>query len=272
MKTRATGTELLTYSPLESARFGLRIFRGAFDAVDALELAKLIEREAVDIAILRVPADSLRLASILTMAGLPALVADTLVHYGANIEKLEPKAVGDASLRMTTARPSDMESIARQVFAGYISHYNANPYFDTERIADGYAEWAATQAMPNDEGRAAFLLETRGDVVGFSCTQTTPFSGEMRGVLNGVLPERRGRGVYRDMLRLLLQRCKADRLERFVIATQVHNTAVQRVWMSEGLLLQRAEATIHVNALLTRRHASPHAPAVPDEVPKSPYR
>ena len=94
MKTRATGTELLTYSPLESARFGLRIFRGAFDAVDALELAELIEREAVDIAILRVPADSLRLASILTMAGLPALVADTLVLYGANIDNssLKPSA------------------------------------------------------------------------------------------------------------------------------------------------------------------------------------
>lgn len=256
MSDDALGKRLLTFSPLESARFGLRIFRGVFDAPDARVVADLVAREDVDIAILRVPAHKVGMAAELASAGLPAFVADTLVHYGADIGTLALAAPRDPSLRMRSALPSDIESVARQVFTGYVSHYNANPYLETKRIPDGYAEWAAHHAVANDEGRAAYLMEAGMNVVGFSCTQTLLNIGEMRGILNGVLPQSRGRGLYRDMLRLLLQRCKSEGLARFAIATQSHNTSVQRVWTSEGLLLEREEATIHVNAFLTTRHTT----------------
>jgi ribosomal protein S18 acetylase RimI-like enzyme len=72
----------------------------------------------------------------------------------------------------------------------------------------------------------------------------------VRGVLNGVLPDQRGRGIYRDMLRAMLARFASDGIERFVISTQAHNTTVQRVWLSEQLTFERNESTVHINALL----------------------
>ena len=169
---------------------------------------------------------------------------------------------------MTTARPSDMESIARQMFAGYISHYHANPYFDRNEF------WTATRNGPlrkpcRRRRAGAWLLETRGDVVGFSCTQTTPFSGEIAGS-----PERRASGEtwarrlsgYAPSAAGAFQSGSSG---RFVIATQAHNTAVQRVWTREGLLLQRARRQ-STECSPDSTDASPHAPAVPDEVPKSP--
>ena len=45
-------------------------------------------------------------------------------------------------------------------------------------------------------------------------------------------------------------------MRRFAIATQMQNVAVQRIWLSEGLLLRRTDNTVHINSLFGRAQES----------------
>lgn len=248
-----SGSSLLTFSPYETARFGLRIYRGSPGSGDASALIEELRRERVDVAILRVPAHSHELAETISAAGMPSFVADALVHYGADLRARADDPSENVSLRLRRANGRDAASLVamvRQIFAGYSTHYHANPLFDPERILDGYAEWAVRHTEPNDVERLAWIVEVDGQDAGFSCVEVAADGSTARGVLNGVLPDQRGRGIYRDMLRAMLSRFAADGVKRFVISTQAHNATVQRVWISEQLTFERNESTVHVNALL----------------------
>jgi len=243
---------LLAFSPHESARFGLRIFRGAFERADAEQLAEEIRNGRVDIAIVRVATDAPALLAAMNEDGLPAIAADRLVEYAADLGRLVLAPAKDVSLRLRRASAEDssrIESTVREVFAGYASHYLANARFDPADVLAGYAEWAMRHVLPNADGRSAWLVEAGGEIVGFSCVQRDA-TGQVRGVLNGILPAHRGCGLYRDMLRAILREAADSGATRFVISTQSHNAAVQHVWTGEGLVFDHGETTIHVNALL----------------------
>lgn len=242
--------EILRFSPLESARFGLRVFRASVDAIDADRIANEIDRERIDVAILRLPASSIGSADALARHGFAPIVADTQVVYGTELDEYAHPAT-DPSIALRPATRGDaalLERMAREIFADYESHYTANPLFARDKILDGYAEWAARHVDAHD-GSAAWLVERDGDLAGFSCYRIDP-DGTAIGVLNGVLPTARGRGTYRGMLRRMLEHFAGIGLARFEIATQTHNDIVQRVWIESGLSLYVKYNTLHVNALL----------------------
>jgi GNAT superfamily N-acetyltransferase len=243
---------ILRFSPLESARFALRIFRASIDAIDAHRLADEIEREKVDVAILRLPAAAIDGAAALERCGYAPIVADTQVVFGIALESCAPDFFDDSvALRPATREDAALLArMARSVFADYPSHYHANPLFAPGKILDGYAEWAARHVQ-TDDGSAAWLVEREGALAGFSCYRVGA-AGVARAVLNGVLPEARGRGVYRGMLRRMLARFADAGLDRFEIATQTHNAIVQRVWAESGLSLAAKCNTLHINALRGR--------------------
>jgi hypothetical protein len=237
----------LRFSPLESARFGLRVFRATVDAIDAAALAAAIEQEGVDVAIVRIPARALASVQPLAALGFAPIVADTLVHYETS---LEGRAHREPSITLRNATRADaelVERMARAIFAGYTSHYHANPLFSPDLILDGYAEWAVRH-LEADDGSAAWIVEHDGAAVGFSCDHAGR-DGIATGVLNGILFEARRCGFYGAMLQASLSRFAQLDMKRFAIATQVHNLAVQRTWIANGLVLQGAYNTVHVNAI-----------------------
>jgi predicted acetyltransferase len=138
--------------------------------------------------------------------------------------------------------------MTREIFAGYATHYHANPLFAPDKILDGYAEWAASHSDQID-GTGAWIVERDKNIVGFSCYRVDTQQGLAVGVLNGILPGARGRGNYRAMLRAMLDHFTALGVRRFSIATQLHNVAVQRTWVSEGLTLGDVSNTVHINML-----------------------
>jgi GNAT superfamily N-acetyltransferase len=242
----------LRFSPLESARFGLRVFRASVDAIDAARIAAEIERERIDVAILRLPATAIDGADALARLGFAPIVADTQVVYGVELAS-HARAPADTSITLRPATSDDaalLDRMARSIFADYESHYTANPLFARDRILEGYAEWAAHHAEPGD-GSAAWLVERDGVLAGFSCYRIGA-DGVAVGVLNGVLPAARGHGVYRGMLNRMLEHFAGIGLQRFEIATQTHNAIVQRVWAESGLSLRGKYNTLHVNALRGR--------------------
>ncbi|MGH8173156.1 MAG: GNAT family N-acetyltransferase [Rhodanobacteraceae bacterium] len=252
MTADRAGSPLLKDSPFETARFDLRISRGTPTLADAPALIDELRRERVDVAILRVREGARELAQEISSAGMPAIVADALVHYAVDLPAPESANPAGPRVRLRRADARDaanLVAMVRRIFSGYPTHYHANPLFDPERILDGYAEWAVRHAERNDDGRLAWIVEVDGEAVGFSCVEIAHDDSTARGVLNGILPDWRGRGIYRAMLRAMLARFSDEGVKRFVISTQVHNTAVQRVWISEGFTLERNENTVHVNAL-----------------------
>jgi RimJ/RimL family protein N-acetyltransferase len=259
--TQAQAGSLLRLSPLETARFDLRVFRGDVETIDADALADEIERERVDVAILRLPAREIGNLHALARRGLAPIVADTQVRYGIDLAPPRVASDGDARLSLRPATPDDADRLARMaraIFADYVTHYHANPLFAYDKALDGYAEWAARHVAA-DDGSAAWLVEWDGELAGFSCYRVDRVAGTAIGVLNGILPAARGHGVYRAMLRKMLVAFADMRVARFEIATQVHNVTVQRAWTALGLSLQGASCTIHVNAL---RGPGQHKPRV----------
>ena len=240
-------------SPIESARFGLRIVRAEASTMDVDALIATLRRDRTDVAILRAPAPALALVDTLRRRGLAPIVADTIVHYDIGLPA--PPIARDDSVTLLNAVSADADllgSLARETFAGYVTHYHANPLFASEKILAGYAEWAAGHVQAHRAGAGAWLVEADGELAGFSCYREDPSSGLAIGVLNGIIPSMRGRGIYRRMLQQMLSRFADSGNRRFAIATQVQNVAVQRIWASRGLALRRAENTVHINVLFDR--------------------
>ena len=257
----------LRHSLPESARFGLRVFRAEADAIEAAALVDTLQRERVDVAILRLPAVAVASLNALREYDLAPIVADTIVCYEIDLPATHAES-GDA-VTLRDATPADaalLESLAHEIFTGYITHYHANPLFPAAKILDGYAEWAASHVRGERVGDAAWLIEADGEIAGFSCYRLDPANGLAVGVLNGILPGKRGRGIYRRMLQRMLREFGTRGMRRFAIATQVQNVAVQRNWASQGLSIRRADNTVHINALFGRARGIAGDVAAPSRV------
>lgn len=238
-------------SPRESARFGLRVGRAAVQpnaTFDTEELHSALRREPLDVAILRMPEETVATAMAVDQCDFQPIRADTLVRYDIDLHAHATSSRADSDITLREASAADarlLETLAREIFAGYVTHYHANPLFAPDKILDGYAEWAASFAGPG-ETSGAWFVERGTEIVGFSGYRIDAHDCAV-GVLNGILPAARGRGSYRAMLRRMLDHFASLRLRRFSIATQHHNVGVQHTWRTEGMTLRDVSATVHFN-------------------------
>jgi GNAT superfamily N-acetyltransferase len=253
--TQAASAVHLEPSPLDSARFGRRIYRAALTHIDAQALLAALREAQVDTLILRIPASHIGEVAALAEVGLRPIVADTHVDYAMDLADAMPWSRVDDSLRLVNAAASDdarLREMGRTIFTGYGSHYAANPLFAPAAIAEGYADWAARHLA--SQHAPVWFVELDDALVGFTCCA---LAGDVaRATLNGIVPHARRRGVYGRMLRAMLKRLHADGARTFRIATQVHNFAVQRAWAELGLRLQTAENTVHVNCDFGDAHSA----------------
>jgi len=238
------------FSPSESNRFGLRVFRHRADTVDERDLLERIVKEHADVVILRIPAAEAGGIARLDRTGLPILTADTLVYYESGLD--EPSGeLRNPDLHLvecTTAEVEQIRAMVAATFGGYANHYAANPLLDADGILEGYAEWA-TGFITSDGNTTAFLASENDRAVAFA-TASWNAAGTCEGVLYGVLPEAAGRGVYTDLIRLTREHFRHRGFNRMRVSTQIQNLAVQRAWVREGFRPAEALATIHINALL----------------------
>ncbi|KAB8317105.1 hypothetical protein SD81_023220 [Tolypothrix campylonemoides VB511288] len=242
----------LEISPLDSARFGLRVFRGRGIVADERDLFRSLLAGSVDVAILRTPAGSTRW-SRLPRSGLQPIHADTLVYYAVDLRTHEPRALRNADLVFEEAGPDDAASIAhlvRTTFRDYVSHYHANPVFDPNQIVAGYMEWATSYTSSAADGRTTWVARRNGEIVAFACCSFDASIDECEGVLYGVHPDHAGGGLYGDLIRYSQAAFRARGFGTMNVSTQVWNYAVQKVWAREGFALVSAFDTWHVNAML----------------------
>lgn len=245
---------MLSFSPLDSSRFGCQVFRGSIEKVDDRALLSAIIEGNVDIAILRVPSGTGRGLQRLGRYGMPPIHADTLVYYHLALDKYTPTMLRNADLEFATARPSDRDEIMKLVLAtfdGYVSHYHANPQLKSGDILDGYAEWAAGYIDSESSQRTTWVVRSAGTIVAFACCSSDASSNTAEGVLYGVHPAYSGRGLYGDLIRHTQAEYKKLGFASMEVSTQIWNLAVQKVWAREGFVLRESFDTYHVNAMLS---------------------
>lgn len=244
----------LSFSPLDSSRFGCRVFRGSIEIVNDKSLLKAIVNDNIDVAILRVPAGAGHELQRLGRYGMPPIHADTLVYYHLPLDRYTPATLRNTDLEFSIASFGDRDELLKLVletFDGYVSHYHANPQFKSADILDGYAEWAAGYITSESAHRTTWVARSAGSIVAFACCSSDPLSNTAEGVLYGVHPDYSGRGLYGDLIRHTQSEYKKRGFTSMDVSTQIWNLAVQKVWAREGFTLTGAFDTYHLNAMLS---------------------
>ncbi|WHZ19738.1 MAG: hypothetical protein OJF55_001887 [Rhodanobacteraceae bacterium] len=241
---------MLTAAPLESARFGLRVYRATLPDLDPDTLFEEMVAKRVDLAIIRKPVRTPSGFHPIETRGLYPIHADTLVSYECPLSEYEPRAVLNPNLRIEEAQPQDRAGILaliQTVFAEYPNHYRANPLLSANAIVAGYAEWALSHLDGAD--RIAWVARIDGQIAALACSAFDR-RGRCQGVLHGVHPDFSGRGIYTDLIRHTQHYFRERGYRKLAIQTQVGNLPVQRVWAREGFTFSEVYDTFHINALL----------------------
>jgi ribosomal protein S18 acetylase RimI-like enzyme len=234
----------VTYSEVESARFGMAIARCAVPLDSALspaEVAAAIELQDADITVLRYSTD--RVAwyweLIDLLGGCTLIHADTLVYWVLQVGTGRGLTAVTGLAASTPTDGATIGHLTEQIFADYQNHYSANPLFSSDAVGAGYREWATT--TPRDE---LVVLTENGLPIGLATTEMTEDHVEI--LLAGIVSEQRGRGRYPYLLEEVEKRASKGSRQRVVISTQSHNTSVQRAWARYGFLPFCSLNTIHV--------------------------
>ena len=192
-----------------------------------------------------------RLANI----GVPYLIADTLVYYQIDLNTYKPREFKNSGIRVVEYSPAhftDLDDLIAQIFRDYKNHYSANPLLQCD-LVEIYQEWARACVTDADKNRIGWLVQLTDQFVGFAtCAYET---NEAEIILNGIIPSVSGRGVYGDLVRYILSRFKKMGCSCLKTSTQAKNYAVQKVWSREGLGMQQAFFTIHLNSLMKTSQA-----------------
>lgn len=236
-------------SPVESARFGRRVRRYELTGQDASSMLAELRAERPDLAIVRIPTSRGELVTELCQLGAQFVLGDCRVIYTRdNIQCGLTRGSRAPGFTLRDAARSELDlldSMVERIFVDYHTHYISNPALAAIPLTDGYKEWVHGFVESPDPSRRCLVAMIDAEPCAFTTMSVTPASGEV--VLNGVLPAFRGRGVYRDLLRGTIDEFVRTGCLSTVIATQIDNRQVQRVWVTEGFRLDVSQYTIHLN-------------------------
>ena len=241
----------LTFSAVESNRFGLRVFRGGpAAALLGDELPSLLWQERADVLILRLPSAMMRYVGQLGQLGLPYCVVDGHLTFALDLTAKLPGVAEEEDLvftPVTLAQADDLDSLVDASFDGYLNQYSANPLLCGLDWKAGYKEWARTVIYPGAPQRRGWIVSRNGVPAGFG---TFTFDGpDVRSMLYGIVPGARGTGLYKRMFLSFAALFQAEGRSTFYNSTQLANVASQKVWADAGSRMHNSEVTVHINPL-----------------------
>lgn len=242
----------LSYSEIESNRFGLNIYRSKIENFKVSDLKKQIIENNVDILMLRMPSTKKSHHHDLEKMGFDFIHADTLVYYISDLFKYDFKKIkNEVKFERVTNTNSDIfNEIIPIIFKNYQNHYFSNSLLAHNKINEGYIEWAKSYSK-NDKEKVSWFVYKNNKIAGFATCSFNHNEKTCEGVLYGVMPEFSGQGIYADLIRFTQNYFKEQGFEKMYVSTQVQNYAVQKVWSREGFYLTNSFETYHINSLLS---------------------
>lgn len=234
-------------SPIESRRFNRQVVRYEVDDSTPVNLRQKIQSLSPDLAIIRIPTHRLDVLNGLFRTFENVYLGDCIVTYMADLAEVEkPTDLPDTELRIVKASQqdsADLDRIVRDSFCGYRNHYSHNPDLEKFDLIPAYQEWA--QSCLLDPGNACFLFFAADVLCGFAAVQT---SGSVyRGLLSGVTPNYRRKGVFRSIIRAIKLAFAGERTSQIIIPVLLENRAVHKVLTDERFITTKSFFTVHVN-------------------------
>jgi GNAT superfamily N-acetyltransferase len=236
---------MIAVSDIDSARFALRVAKASpASEGDWGEALVYCRRHSVELLIARI--DALRLALAQRMEADGAFLTDVLAVYrGAPSLRAPADAAALASVR--PCRPAEAETVralARRSFRGYVDHYHADPRLPREACDEVYADWAYRSCVDRSVADEVLVAEAAAGIVGFAALRMSA-PGEADGMLFGVDPEARGRGVFGALVAAFLAWAERRHARSATYATQLANPATHRTLARCGFAIERSHLTFH---------------------------
>lgn len=240
---------MISFSEIESNRFGLKIYRGKFDNFETTELCNLVERNDFDIIIVRFPTNTIcEHYRLLLLPGCQVIHADSLLYYKAKLQEINIHPLRN-SLVFEEVRDNidELERVVHSIFIGYQNHYFSNPYLQREKIIEGYFDWAKSYSGISNGKVAWFAKDSNSGVIKAFITCAYDFDEGLSDlILGGVLPQYAGEGIYTDLVRYAQSYFKEMGLNILQTSTQLQNYKVQKTWNKEGFVIDNTWETYHI--------------------------
>lgn len=244
------GNCVIKYSPIESKRFGLRIYRGQHEEFEMTDIVNIAHKNDFDIIIVRYPSKTIHEHyKLIGIEGCKILHADSLVYYDAPLQEIEIKPLRNNLQFDAVNSQSDknLDSLVERIFTGYPNHYYSNPCFHKSDIIEGYIEWAKSFATTNENGVTWLIKDSSSKkIVAFLACSIDKQSSVSELKLGGVLPEFAGKGVYSDFVRYAQKYFKDLGIRSLITSTQLQNVNVQRAWQKLGFHFNKSYETYHI--------------------------
>ena len=235
----------IALSAIDEARFGVRTARAnGVTASSVPEILAFCEANGTELLIARCPATEIRTAQVLEQQGF--LLMDTLVYYVRDLAaRPVPMDTGSVPVRaFRSGEEAGVRAVAREAFRGYAGHYHADPRLDPAKCDEAYLSWAERSCISPGVADAVLVAVSEDTIEGF-LTLRLNSPDEVEGILNGVLPEVQGRGIYRSLLIRGMEWSLGRGARSMLISTQLTNTAAQKVWTRLGFEPNNACYTLH---------------------------
>jgi hypothetical protein len=233
---------LVSYSEIDSRRFGKNIFRArARGVIDVAAIDDIGQSERADLMIARCGTDAPDVVHALESAGY--LLMDTLVYYAGHPREStvnnSPHVIRFASLEDRDI----LGLIASDCFTGYLGHYHADPRLDPSTSTLGYVDWCVSSI--GAAGHRVWVAVEEENVTGFIVLRQGEPTSIPEIALNGVASRYRRRGVYDALFKTAASALAREGESLMSVSTQLHNFAPQRTWVRNGLFLQSTVHTFH---------------------------
>jgi RimJ/RimL family protein N-acetyltransferase len=176
---------------------------------------------------------------------------DTITEYLFDFSR-SPIPVRADGLEMALAGPNDKEeliALTRETFDGYLGRFHVDPGFFSDRATEMYVKWLQ-KSLDKTLADEVLVAKIDGRIAGFLTMELKSEESRIaglrmgQGVLAGVAPFARGKGVYKAVINESLHWFK-DRADKVKVSTQVNNTPVQNAWTALGFRLVNSYHTLH---------------------------
>ena len=242
--TTTFSSEAVSFSQLDSERFGIRVARARITSGNLCDVLECCEEERVDLLIARCA--TTEMAAVQKAEAYGFLLTDTLLYYQFDLQKRTiPQQASKFLVRSLESGDEDqIRKIAVAAFNGYIGHYHADPRLDRRKCDDAYVSWAERSCVPGLAADKVLVAEGDGRVIGFATLRLNS-SEEVEGLLFAVAPEYQGSGVCGLFMVRGLEWTLAAGARRMIISTQVTNISMQKVWCRLGFEPSQSFYTLH---------------------------
>lgn len=241
---KMVASEAVSFSELDSARFGIRAARARITADNLHDILEYCDSEKIDLLIARCPTSDIATMQLAHCAGFQLM--DTLLYYQFDLQKRQPpECRGEFLIR--SLHPGDRDEIRRvatAAFTAYVGHYHADAKLDRHQCDEAYASWAERSCIPGLAADEVFVAELDGSVAGFGTLRRNS-SEEVEGLLFAVAPEHQGKGICGALMVSSLHWARSLNACRMIISTQLTNVSMQKVWCRIGFEPRHSFYTLH---------------------------